>query len=377
MRRYLGMKKIYLFICIIFTLFILGKAQNKVDLSRIDSLIQIGEYHNASHLIKEYRLFKNKKNQDNLSLLDIDLSLAMGNPMNALEISQTFSPTFLKRNNVNLLLAKLYYLNYNFLQSQEYLEKTIQKRRQKQVNQINIPLMKERVTLAERMLENCQYVEVLDSCQISSLKDVQIVAGLSKEVGVYSFGEVFDKFTYSSSLGFDILSTKKDKEGKSHIFYQRKTFTGEVLEERFLDELFLPTGEYFPLLRQDGQTIIFATPSVEINKVIETENSSFNPIDALGGFDLYTSRRNPITGRFQPPTLLGMPFNSPFDDILLIYDDLYKVGLLVSSRYAPKGFYNCYRFRIPDTIQPLPTNDLELKKNFAKLLPWQITKTRK
>lgn len=97
------------------------------------------------------------------------------------------------------------------------------------------------------------------------------------------------------------------------------------------NESFSGLGEHIamPILLSDGIRIVFA-----------------QKLDGgLGGYDLYFSRMNTDTGQYLRPTLMGLPYNSPSNDYLLVYDEVGERTLLVSDRSAPKGQVIIYRYR--------------------------------
>ena len=52
----------------------------------------------------------------------------------------------------------------------------------------------------------------------------------------------------------------------------------------------------------------------------------------MGGYDIYSSRRDPETGRWGTPENLGFPFNSPYDDFMFINTADGKYSLFASNR---------------------------------------------
>lgn len=83
-----------------------------------------------------------------------------------------------------------------------------------------------------------------------------------------------------------------------------------------------------PFLLEDGMTLFFA-------RHLPT---------GLGGYDLYMTRLTEQGNSFFEATLLGMPYNSPYNDYLLAYHESQGWGILVSDRFAPAGQVHLYRF---------------------------------
>jgi hypothetical protein len=61
-------------------------------------------------------------------------------------------------------------------------------------------------------------------------------------------------------------------------------------------------SEFFPFVAKDGLSLYF-TSTGDVNR------------PSLGGFDIYVSRRQSRDAPWSPPTNLGEPINSPFDDV--------------------------------------------------------------
>lgn len=91
------------------------------------------------------------------------------------------------------------------------------------------------------------------------------------------------------------------------------------------------TAEGFPFMMADGATFYFAA---------QDEGS-------LGGYDIYVTRYDASNGTFLKPENVGMPFNSPANDYLMIYDEVNRLGWFVSDRNQPADKVCVYTF-IPD-----------------------------
>jgi hypothetical protein len=67
------------------------------------------------------------------------------------------------------------------------------------------------------------------------------------------------------------------------------------------------------------------------------------------------------------PEQLGMPFNSPFNDYMIVIDEAKNLGWFVSDRFQPDGKVCVYLF-IPDANHPrLETDDVSEKRSRAKI----------
>lgn len=72
----------------------------------------------------------------------------------------------------------------------------------------------------------------------------------------------------------------------------------------------------YPFMLSDGCTFYFASRSEA----------------GLGGYDIFRSYRDSETGEFQNPVNMGLPYNSPADDLLLAIDEYNGVGMWITDR---------------------------------------------
>lgn len=70
-----------------------------------------------------------------------------------------------------------------------------------------------------------------------------------------------------------------------------------------------------------------------------------------GGYDLYVSRRNPVTGRWSESVNMGFPYSSPYNDYLYADAGDGKHSVLVSDRGCPEDSVNVYVF-VYDPVPP-------------------------
>ncbi len=339
----------------------------------LKNLINEGELDKAEALADRFE----NPSGDNLLLLLSELKQRLGNPFEALSYLERLSKKALLPPEVKLQCIKMNLLTYHFNEAYELATSLGEKRK---IKPEFVEQAKQLSEIAKRNLlfaENGQLLSVVDSFAVSSINDLRLSSGLPNDVGEFTLGASIKEWNYTTALGYESLQLVTAADGIPHIQYRQLSDTGEVIENRILTELSMPGGEFFPILLQDGETIMFASPAYPIGASNGSDNNSNVSLtsysDGLGNFDIYTSRKNPETGLYTTPTLLGMPFNSPFDDLLLLYDHIAEVGLLVSNRFAHEGQFNCYLFKLTQHPIPLPTNVYDEKKVFLMLRPWQLS----
>ncbi|HBC28797.1 MAG TPA: hypothetical protein DC006_03850 [Prevotellaceae bacterium] len=84
----------------------------------------------------------------------------------------------------------------------------------------------------------------------------------------------------------------------------------------------------YPFMLSDGQTLYFAAQNGE----------------SLGGYDIYMTRYDSEERRYLTPENVGMPFNSPANDYLLVIDEFNNLGWFATDRNQPEGSVCLYTF---------------------------------
>lgn len=90
--------------------------------------------------------------------------------------------------------------------------------------------------------------------------------------------------------------------------------------------------QYSPYVLSDGVTLYF----------------SANDSNGLGGLDLYVTRYNMTTDSYTLPENLGMPYNSPANEYMLLLDEQRGVGYLATDRFSQPGRVHVYSFVISE-----------------------------
>lgn len=105
----------------------------------------------------------------------------------------------------------------------------------------------------------------------------------------------------------------------------------------------------FPYLSADGRTMYYS---------VQNEHT-------LGGYDILVSCFDETTGKFSKGVNLGLPFNSPWNDFLFVWDETLRYGKFATDRNTPKGYVRVYTFVEGDSIKFLQDVDNESRKAFA------------
>jgi tetratricopeptide (TPR) repeat protein len=195
---------------------------------------------------------------------------------------------------------------------------------------------------------------------VSRTEDVQIIDSI-----VVPKAEFLSAYNLSSSSGSLLMAddffegqqnggkTLYMNERKEKIYYSKggngsnsNLYTMEKLLDSFGNEKSLPESindsgnQDYPFVMSDGLTIYFAS----------TGHNSY------GGYDIYATRYNLNTDTYLTPNQLNMPFNSPFNDYLLVIDEEKGVGWFASDRYQSEDSVCIYTY-IPNERVTLLEND--------------------
>ncbi len=189
--------------------------------------------------------------------------------------------------------------------------------------------------LGARFLNRVEDVKIIDSMVVDKnefLKKIQIPAESGKLAQQQLLTEkgAVDIIRYITQRG-DRTCFSELANGQTDLFTAYKLLD-EWAEKTSLDDLNTGANENYPFLMLDGVTLYFASDGD----------------DSMGGYDIFITRLNTSDNSYLKPENIGMPFNSPYNDYMMIVDELHKVGWFASDRFLPEGKVAIYQF-IPNT----------------------------
>lgn len=155
---------------------------------------------------------------------------------------------------------------------------------------------------------------------------------------------------YTPAMADRFYTSRIGKDSISHIYVGHYGYNGTpgavhdwALYKRMTDnDDFEPlTGlmdddadEINPFVMADGLTLYFASRSTK----------------SIGGYDIFMTRYDIDEHRFLSPQNVGMPFNSPANDLFYAIDEENNIGWLVTDRNMPADTVCIYSF-IPNTTR--------------------------
>ena len=235
-------------------------------------------------------------------------------------------------------LAQLYTSTYRFDDAIEMWEGYIaqQSKKKEDTSESENKLYQARNML--RMQDKTEDVQVIDSMVVDKQAFLKTYS-LSEESGtLLSYNSFFNtkenisSVVYQNQKGNKIYYARRSEEGVYSIYSQTK-----LLDAWGDEKLLLPKNtedNNYPFVLSDGVTMYFASK----------EHGS------IGGYDIFITRYNTNTNSYLAPEQMGMPFNSPHNDYMMVIDEAKGLGWFASDRNQPEDKVCIYLF-IPDPLR--------------------------
>jgi len=254
-------------------------------------------------------------------------------------------------------LADIYFKTYRFDESVAMYDEYIEQLTKKKQETAEWEAKQEISKTCQRMVDKVEDVQIIDSIVVD--KDHFLSAyTLSNEAGsLMPFKEFF-------GTNEDINSIVYKNQKGNKIYYAHSSgdnhyclFTQSLLMGKWGDEKQLPMtinskeDDNYPYVLSDGVTIYYASKA----------NGS------IGGYDLFVTRYNINSDTYLTPEQLGMPFNSIYNDYMIVYDEMKNLGWFVSDRFQPEGKACVYLFIPNSNNSRIESDDMSMKRARAEI----------
>ncbi len=241
---------------------------------------------------------------------------------------------------------------YDFSLAEEILEHQIADLTKKKQPTIQEEAMLEAARKSQIKLHATEQVTFIDSMVLPKKQVLQQIK-LSEESGsILNYADFFrsgknDCTVFRNELGNRIVYSEPNQKG--HLRLKEKSLIGgewsmenqlKGLNEEEEDNL------NFPFVLTDGITMYYAA---------ECEES-------IGGYDIFMTRYDADSQQFLAPENVGMPFNSPANDYLLVIDEYQQLGWFVTDRNQPVDTVCLYTFIPTETRRIYNEQELGAKK---------------
>lgn len=247
-----------------------------------------------------------------------------------------------------LYLGKFYTKTYQFDKAEKEFEKYEKANRR---NNDALEQLETERTYAERLeklVNRTEDIQIIDSIVVDKSSFLNAYH-LSNESGtLVPMGDFFkdqpngNMPLFMNERADKVYYSRKDDQGNEKIYSMEKLLGDFGNEKRLSESVNQKGNQAFPFVMTDGLTIYFAS----------TGHGS------LGGYDIFVTRYNLATDSYLTPNHLNMPFNSPFNDYMMVVDEEKGVGWFASDRFQNENNVCIYTF-IPTTGVSLLDSDDE------------------
>lgn len=192
----------------------------------------------------------------------------------------------------------------------------------------------DKATMAVRMLSAVEDVEIIDSIRVNKA-DFFSHYQIDENAGrVFSNKQTTDSISGLPLTGY--MSQRQAKtfttetlNNQTDIFTSHKLFDGWTSSQALSSVINTTANENFPFMLSDGITFYYCSDGD----------------GSIGGYDIFITRFSLAHNDFMLPENLGMPFNSPFNDYLMVIDELNEIGWFATDRYQQKDTVILYKFK--------------------------------
>lgn len=190
-----------------------------------------------------------------------------------------------------------------------------------------------------RMVMNCENVCFLDSFVVEkksflSVYNIGLDAGIIATQADFFDDASLDGYVYCSERGMDMCFSEADEDSGLIKLYSNSKVGDEWGKAKELSGFNTGGNDNYPFMLSDGVTLYFAS---------DGEGS-------IGGYDLFVTRLNTVSGRFLRPDNLGMPFNSTANDYMLAINEVANIGWFATDRNQPDSLVCVYMF-VPNSTK--------------------------
>lgn len=316
-------RRILLFVALIFTLFLSAQSSSQAEL-----LFNNRQFSQAKSIYEA--LLKKRPNDQlyNYRMARCCYELKEYEPaVKHFELSGNRYP--LK----DLYLGELYFITYRFDMSVEAYQAYIATLapNDPKTDELNTKIKK--AETGAKLMKRVQDIAFIDSVLVNKTDFLKYYK-LNTELGTLSQQRlklskslVQDKIKFTTQRG-DRVCYSDSLHGNMDIFSSFKLLNDWTTPVTISPKINSRSNENYPFLMLDGITLYFAS---------DGENS-------LGGYDLFITRYNPDTKDFLTPENIGFPFNSTANDYMMAIDEQRHEGWFATDRNQTGNKVMIYKF---------------------------------
>lgn len=215
-----------------------------------------------------------------------------------------------------------------------------------------------------RLMEVVQQLVVIDSVAVPAVdffKHVRIPASagflMPAEEIPFKDGAEYASMAFTPESQSLMLWAQPDSLGNFRIVESARLVDGSYAEPVYTPDFLGAGGDAdFPTLSPDGVTLWYSSDGD----------------GSMGGYDIFETVRDAATGEYMPPSNVGMPFNSPYDDFLLVTDEQNGVGWWATDRNSLEDMVTLYVYMLPEMRRNVDPESDDLM-SLARLSEYKLT----
>ena len=322
-------------------------------LAQAKALYEKGQYEQAKPAFKKF--VKSQPNNGNYNLWYGVCCLNTGEAEEAIK----YLETAVKRRATSgqLFLAQAYNATYRFEDAVNTYEDYIAElaKRKRSTTEAEKLLEKSKANL--RLLKGVEEVCFIDSFVVDK-KNFLEAYKISPESGkLFMYDAYFENSNgtggtvYETELGNKIYYSELQKDSTLNILSRNKMMDewgkGSMLPGSINESV----NASYPYVLADGITIYYAADGPS----------------SMGGYDIFVTRYNTNADTYLTPENVGMPFNSPYNDYMMVFDEVKGLGWFVSDRFQPEGKACVYLFIPNPEHKRVESEDIDLKRARAAI----------
>ena len=239
-----------------------------------------------------------------------------------------------KVQNAYRYLARYHYLKGNYADAADNLELFLNGATPGDSIYLQAQSFLQDIRSRQKFMRRVEKVAFIDSLVTRKASFLQAYHPGSEAGAIYTLEEYFgdaagntDGTIFLSELGnrrYYACQTDSGQTGLTTSYRMGDSWSPPQLVDGLADE----GDNNYPFMLSDGTTFYYAN----------------NGPESMGGYDIFVTRYNSDTDRFLRSDNIGMPFNSPANDYMMVIDELNGLGWFATDRRQPEGWVCIYTF---------------------------------
>ncbi|MDR2928769.1 MAG: hypothetical protein LBV41_11325 [Cytophagaceae bacterium] len=207
-------------------------------------------------------------------------------------------------------LGKLYQQSYEMELAIEQFERFLKQNKTESPKVADAQKAMDECAASIKLINKYFDIQIINKDTIAHKRLLEYIH-LSKDAGTLMYSEEFfvtgvdeEQVVFKTERGNEVLFPMMEDAGNWNLYRIVKLLDAWNEPELLGAPIKSEGNDRYPFLLIDGVTLYFASDRA----------------GGMGGLDIYQSYYDPESGAFTEPSNLGMPFNSPYDDFLLVPD---------------------------------------------------------